>query len=73
MAWPGELFVEYGLTVKRRLADTYVISLANGDLQGYVVTEEAARQGGYEASNALFGPEAGEALVRETLAELAGT
>ena len=70
VGWPGELFVEYGLAVKRRFADTYVISLANGDLQGYVVTEEAAREGGYEASNALFGPQAGEVLVRETLSEL---
>ena len=28
-----------------------------------IVTEEAATEGGYEASNGLFGPEAGRLLV----------
>ena len=36
--------------------DTFVISLANGELQGYIATEEAAMEGGYEATNALFSP-----------------
>ena len=31
-----------------------------------IVTEEAAVAGGYEASNGLFGPEAGRLLVEET-------
>ncbi len=67
MGWPGEIFVEYALTVKTQCPDTYIISLANGELQGYIVTEEAAREGGYEASNGLFGPEAGQMLVEATL------
>ncbi len=71
VGWPGEIFVEYALTVKTQCPDTYIISLANGELQGYIVTEEAAREGGYEASNGLFGPEAGQMLVEATLDLLA--
>jgi hypothetical protein len=67
VGWPGEVFVEYGLRVKERHPDTYVINLANGEFQGYIVTEEAAREGGYEASNALFSHESGDALVRATM------
>ncbi len=66
VAWPGEVFIEYSLAVKRGRPGTFVINLANGEFQGYIVTEEAAREGGYEASNALFDPRAGEALVRAT-------
>ena len=39
------------------------MSLVNGELQGYVVTPEAAAAGGYEAMNAVFDPAAGEVLV----------
>ena len=65
--WPGECFVDYALDVKAHAQDTFVISLANGELQGYIVTPEAAAEGGYEASNALFGPESGKILVHKTL------
>ena len=65
--WQGEVFVEYALAVKARRADTFVISLANGELQGYIVTPAAAAEGGYEASNALFSPETGNILVDATL------
>jgi neutral ceramidase len=67
VGWPGEVFVEYALAVKRQHKDTFVINLANGELQGYIVTEEAALEGGYEASQALFGPESGNVLVETTL------
>jgi neutral ceramidase len=67
VGWPGEVFVEYSLAVKAQAPDTYIISLANGELQGYITTAEAAQEGGYEASNAVFAPEAGWALVRATL------
>jgi hypothetical protein len=67
VGWPGEMFVEFALEVKSRHPNCHVISLANGELQGYLVTEEAVRQGGYEASNALFAsPEAGMLLVKKT-------
>lgn len=67
VGWPGEIFVEYALAVKARAKNTFVISLANGELQGYIVTEEAAREGGYEASSALFAPQSGMMLVENTL------
>jgi len=67
VAWPGEIFIEYALAVKAHRPDTFVISLANGELQGYIVTEQAANEGGYEASNALFDHRAGSALVDTTL------
>jgi len=65
--WNGEIFIEYALQVKQRSPDTFVISLANGELQGYIVTEEAAREGGYEASNAMFSHESGALFVKKTL------
>lgn len=68
VGWPGEVFSEFALRVRSWDSNAYIITLANGELQGYVVTEEAVRQNAYEASNAVFAsPEAGEALVRETL------
>ena len=70
VGWQGEIFVEYALAVKARAKDTYLISLANGELQGYIVTEEAAAEGAYEAGNALFAPAGGLVLVNETLAML---
>ena len=36
-------------------------------MQGYIVTEEIARHGGYEASNAIFGAESGQILVAATI------
>jgi hypothetical protein len=71
VGWPGEIFVEYALAVKARAKNTYVISLANGELQGYVATEEAAAEGAYEAANALFAPAGGTILVKKTLQMLA--
>ncbi|HYE74038.1 MAG TPA: hypothetical protein VEF04_11940, partial [Blastocatellia bacterium] len=38
---------------------TFVVTYANGHLQGYIVTPEAAAAGGYEAASRLFEPEAG--------------
>jgi hypothetical protein len=61
---PGEVFVEYGLAIKRGAARrTFPVSLVNGELQGYIVTPAAALAGGYEANNALFAAEAGARLV----------
>ncbi|MBI3985512.1 MAG: hypothetical protein HY343_01215 [Lentisphaerae bacterium] len=66
---PGECFVEYALAIKKRAPrKTFVVSLVNGELQGYIVTPEAAAAGGYEAANSLFLPESGALLVNEALA-----
>lgn len=60
----GELFVEYALELKRRAGPgTFPVSLVNGELQGYIVTPEAADKGGYEAGNRLFDPSAGSLMI----------
>jgi len=68
VGWQGEIFVEYSLAVKRARENTFVISCANGSLHGYIVTPEAAAEGGYEASNGLFSHESGQQYVDATLA-----
>jgi neutral ceramidase len=68
--WPGEVFIEYGLEIKRRCRNVFLITLANGELQGYIVTKEAAEQGMYEASNAIFDHKGGAVLVEATLRAL---
>ncbi len=69
--WPGEFFVEYAIEVKAGSPRTFVITLANGELQGYVATPEAAACGTYEATNAVFSPDNGRRMVEATLALLA--
>lgn len=72
VGWPGEVFVEFALRIKQRHPNAAIITLANGGLQGYLVTREAAQEGGYEASNALFAsPDSGDRLVEATLELLA--
>jgi hypothetical protein len=73
VAWPGEFFVEYALEVRTRDPKTFVITYANGELQGYIVTPEAATKNVYEATNALFAPESGKHVVNATLRLLGGT
>ncbi|MEN8228277.1 MAG: neutral/alkaline non-lysosomal ceramidase N-terminal domain-containing protein [Bacteroidota bacterium] len=67
VGWQGEVFIEYPLAVKQKAENTFVISCANGEMQGYLVTKEAAEEGGYEASNSLFSYEAGEIFVNKTI------
>ena len=65
---PGEAFTEYALEIKRRAPrKSLVASLVNGELQGYIVTPEAAIAGGYEATNAIFAPASGRILVETVL------
>ena len=67
VGWPGEVFVEFALQLRERCADAFVITLANGELQGYLVTAEALQQRCYEAGNAIFAsPESGNRLVAAT-------
>jgi hypothetical protein len=70
--WPGEIFVEYGLDLKRRAGKdrVFVACLVNGELQGYIVTPQAVSEGGYEATNAMFSPETGERFIEATLAAI---
>ena len=66
--WPGEYFVEYGLALKARSPDTFVIAMVNNTLQGYIVTEEAVAGNFYEANAALFDHANGPRIVEATLA-----
>ncbi len=65
--WPGEIFTEYALLLKKKVENSFVISLANGELQGYITTQEAADNGWYEGSNALFHAKSGQLLVDESV------
>ena len=70
--WPGEVFVEFALQMRQQHRDCHVISLANGELQGYLANDVAVRQQWYEAMNSLFeSPQSGAMLVEKTL-ELMG-
>ena len=65
IGFPGEVFVEYSLDLKRKSPEkTFAIGLANGELQGYVVTENAD---GYEADNSTLSPETGKIMVNAAL------
>ena len=65
VAWPGEVFVEYGIELKSYMEKIALITYANGELQGYIVTKEAEERGYYEAGNALFGYKAGQLMLAE--------
>jgi hypothetical protein len=68
VGWPGEVFVEFAIQLRDARPNTHVITLANGELQGYLVTADAVAEGGYEASNAVFqSPQSGDRLVKATL------
>jgi len=62
---PGEVFVEYGLEIKKGSGFKYtVISELANDSIGYVPTPKAYEEGGYEPTNACFlAPEAGKRLT----------
>ena len=68
---PGELFAEYALQIKQKAPGrTFAVSLVGGELQGYVVTPEAAGGGGYEAANSLFAPASGAVMADAVLSML---
>ncbi|MCL6505823.1 MAG: hypothetical protein K6T59_02260 [Bryobacteraceae bacterium] len=67
MAWvglPGEIFVELGVAVKKAspFPHTIVVGLANGSI-GYVPTQKAFAEGGYEVISARCAPGCGELLA----------
>ena len=39
--------------------------MSNGVLAGYLVTEQAEQEGGYEASNSIFTAKGGEILLEK--------
>jgi len=67
VGWPGEVFVEFALSIKEQFSDCHVVTLANGDLEGYLVTQQAIEAGTYESGNAIFrSPDSGLLLVEVT-------
>ncbi|NLJ36404.1 MAG: hypothetical protein GX358_09305 [candidate division WS1 bacterium] len=69
---PGEYFVEFGLYIKQHspAPATMVVELANGSV-GYIPTEAAISQGGYEGSSTRFEAQAGQMLADAALEMLA--
>lgn len=68
--FPGEVFVEAGLAVKRRspCAKTLVVGLANTfEACGYMPTREAFAEGDYEVFETRYDESAADVLVRATL------
>lgn len=68
---PGELFVEYGLEMKQRVAqDTgrpmILVGFAN-DYVGYLITPRANATGGYERAVARVAPTAGRTLTEAAM------
>lgn len=67
IGWPCEVFVEFAIQIGERFPQTSIVTLANGELQGYLVTQEAIQKKTYEAMNAVFAsPTSGEMLVAKT-------
>jgi len=62
---PGEMFVEYSLTIQYRAPfdKCFVLELTNGTLPGYAATTRAYSQGGYETGSSLMTGRSGEQLV----------
>jgi hypothetical protein len=72
VSWPGEIFVELGLSVKAGspFRHTYNVELANGTI-GYIPNKSAWPEGNYEVESARVAPGAGEMLVVAALRQLA--
>ena len=68
---PGELFVEYGMDLKRRGPFDWTIPVAyTDDSLGYLVTEAAWEAGGYEslvARQAIIAPQGCGAMVTKSI------
>jgi len=70
IALPGEIFVEYGIELKKRSRERLCLVFGNSNgYIGYVPTKEAFNEGGYETHLSLTSrlvPEAGE-IILETI------
>lgn len=68
-ALPAEIFVEFGMEIKKKSPYRYTMinELSNGSGNGYVCTKEAHERGGYETSGHQFAIEAGDLFVKTAL------
>jgi neutral ceramidase len=73
VALPGEVFVEFGLEIRRQAPGqlTFVLGYTNEAI-GYVPTRNAYAEGGYEVDVSHIAPGAGETLIKEALSSLQG-
>lgn len=71
VSFPGEMFTEFGLTLKEDspFPITIAAELANGAL-GYIPNQEAYPQGAYEVMSTRLKPGAGEELMNSALNQL---
>ena len=71
-ALQGEIFVEYGIALKKAANERgkkgFVVEVTNGSLPGYIYTPESLAEGGYEVGNSAFGPESGEIITSKLIA-----
>ncbi len=69
---PGECMVEYQLYAQQLVPQRFLAVAAYGDLgPGYICTEQAFRQGGYEPSASRVAPRS-ERLLKEAIGKLLG-
>ena len=61
----AEAIAAYPITPQTHIVEHLSSIVANGELEGYDVTEQAEREGGYEAWTELFPPQAGKIIVQE--------
>lgn len=73
VSWPGEIFAAYGLNLKKQFDTMALITCANGELQGYIPTEEAFEKGFYEAGNSFFDSGAGIIMLERSISLLKKT
>jgi len=68
ITFPGELFTEIGLRIKKEspFTRTYIIGLANGEI-GYIPTKKAIGEGGYAVETREAGDNAEEIIVSRSL------
>lgn len=66
---PGEPMVDYGFQIEKTIGERaipIVVGYANGNL-GYICTDQAFQEGGYEPAHSASGPGAEAVLVRESV------
>jgi hypothetical protein len=66
---PGEVFVQFALEIKKRspFTNTFVTTIANGCLPGYVCTREAYALGGYETGASFLDPSFGYDMIETAI------